>query len=209
MSGDEDDYICTSRNQYGSSLVKFQLRVISLKSYFLQRSFLYGSILLGLACCLILVVFALLNHWREKSDHRMRKRSSTTDETISSLAKQHDQIQHDEQDETNSNLDQYLFHEQFRIHHRQVRCDLRATTSQRDDVCFRSSVSRLKTSSSIITNDFPLWFSANQTRKKIFSGTELVFIAFCTWFLNRTDVDVSRFIAKKRSQSIVIVQYIH
>ncbi|CAF1663599.1 unnamed protein product, partial [Adineta ricciae] len=115
---DEDSYICTTMNQYGSSIAKFQLRVISLKNYFIQRSFLYGSIFLGLSCCLILIVITLINHYRRKNHQRIRKRSSTTDETISSLAKQHDQMQHDYQDETNSNMDQYLFHEQFINNHR-------------------------------------------------------------------------------------------
>jgi hypothetical protein len=59
LLSNEDSYICTTMNQYGSSIVKFQLRVISLKNYFIQRSFLYGSILLGLPCLIFMKKFHL------------------------------------------------------------------------------------------------------------------------------------------------------
>ncbi|UJR11789.1 hypothetical protein I4U23_015969 [Adineta vaga] len=141
LLSDDDFYTCTTMNQYGRSTVKFQIRVISLKNYFLQRSFLYGSILLGLACCLILIIITLMNHYRRKTHQRIRKRSSTTDETISSLAKQQDQNQHDYQDEINSNIDQYLFHEQFIHNHRNDICD----SPQDDQFYFRENLERYST----------------------------------------------------------------
>jgi hypothetical protein len=116
LSTDEGYYICTAINRYGSSITKFQLRVINLKKYFIQRSFFYGSILIGLLLCCILLTCALVSHYRHKTSIRIRRKSSTTDETISSLAKQQEQIQHDYQDETN---DQDFIHEQL-INHQSI-----------------------------------------------------------------------------------------
>ncbi|CAF0894195.1 unnamed protein product [Adineta steineri] len=142
LSSDEGDYICTGINQYGSSATKFQLRVINLKNYFIQRSFLYGSIFLGLFFCFILISFSLINHYRQKNDQRIRKKSSTTDETISSLAKQQENIQHDYQDETNSNIDQYLYHEQLINNHQRNNI---FHSSQNDLFYFKDNIERFST----------------------------------------------------------------
>jgi hypothetical protein len=55
----------------------------------------------------------LINRVRQKRNQRIRKKSSTTDETISSLPKQQQNNLHDYQDETNSSVDQSLINEQF------------------------------------------------------------------------------------------------
>jgi len=120
LPSDDGYYICTSINQYGSSITKFQLRVIDLKIYFIRRLILYGSIIIGLLLCFILIVFVLINYYRQKKNQRIRRKSSTTDETISSLAKQQEHIQHDYQDETNSSIDQCLIHETFIQNHTNV-----------------------------------------------------------------------------------------
>jgi hypothetical protein len=108
VSEDEGYYICTAINQYGSSITKFQLRVINLKKYFIQRSFFYGSILIGLLLCCIFLTCALINHYRHKTSLRIRRKSSTTDETISSLAKQQEHIQHDYQEQLKKIFTFYL-----------------------------------------------------------------------------------------------------
>ncbi len=82
---------------------------------------MYGSISIGILICFILITFTLVNHYRQNKNIKIRKKSSTTDETISSLAKQQEHIQHDDQDETNSSVDQYLIHEQFIHNHNNVR----------------------------------------------------------------------------------------
>ncbi|CAM4977086.1 unnamed protein product [Rotaria socialis] len=106
--------ICTATNQYGSSLTQFKLRVNHLKDFFIRRTILFGSILIGLFISLILIIIALINHYKQNKHKRIRKKSSTTDETISSsLAKQQENIQHDYQDETNSINDQTFIHEKL------------------------------------------------------------------------------------------------
>lgn len=117
LSSDEGYYICTGLNQYGSSITKIHLKVIDLKIYFIRRVILYGSILIGISLCFILLVFLLINHCRQNKNERIRRKSSTTDETISSLAKQQEQNQHDYQDETNSSVDQCLIHEPYIQNH--------------------------------------------------------------------------------------------
>ncbi|CAF0999370.1 unnamed protein product, partial [Adineta ricciae] len=49
--------------------------------------------------------------------------------------------QHDYQDETNSNMDQYLFHEQFINNHRDDICD----SSHDDQFYFRDNLERYST----------------------------------------------------------------
>ncbi len=67
-------------------------------------------------------MFPLIHRYRQNKNQRIRKKSSTTDdETLSSLAKQHEHIQHDYQDETNSSVDQCCMHEQLIHHHGNVR----------------------------------------------------------------------------------------
>ncbi|CAF4404907.1 unnamed protein product, partial [Rotaria magnacalcarata] len=107
-------YICTATNQYGSSLTQFKLRVNHLKDFFIRRTILFGSILIGLFISFILIIIALINHYKQNKHKRIKKKSSTTDETISSsLAKQQENIQHDYQDETNSINDQTFIHEKL------------------------------------------------------------------------------------------------
>ncbi len=84
---------------------------------------MYGSISIGILICFILIIFTLINHYRQNKNIKIRKKSSTTDETISSLAKQQEHIQNDDQDETNSSVDQCLIHEQFIHNHTNVRVD--------------------------------------------------------------------------------------
>ncbi|CAF4865535.1 unnamed protein product, partial [Rotaria socialis] len=89
LLSDNGYYICTATNQYGSSLTQFQLRVNHLKDFFIRRTILFGSILIGLFISFILIIIALINHYKQNKHKRIRKKSSTTDETISSsLAKQ-------------------------------------------------------------------------------------------------------------------------
>ncbi|CAF1633514.1 unnamed protein product [Rotaria magnacalcarata] len=106
--------IQVSTNQYGSSLTQFKLRVNHLKDFFIRRTILFGSILIGLFISFILIIIALINHYKQNKHKRIKKKSSTTDETISSsLAKQQENIQHDYQDETNSINDQTFIHEKL------------------------------------------------------------------------------------------------
>ncbi|CAF2034512.1 unnamed protein product [Rotaria magnacalcarata] len=109
-----DTAIQVSTNQYGSSLTQFKLRVNHLKDFFIRRTILFGSILIGLFISFILIIIALINHYKQNKHKRIKKKSSTTDETISSsLAKQQENIQHDYQDETNSINDQTFIHEKL------------------------------------------------------------------------------------------------
>ncbi len=82
---------------------------------------LYSTIFIDLFICFVLILFALINYYQQNK--KIRKKSSTTDETISSLAKQQEHIQNDDQDETNSSVDQCLIHEQFIHNHTNVRFD--------------------------------------------------------------------------------------
>ncbi|CAM4971204.1 unnamed protein product, partial [Rotaria socialis] len=69
------------------------------------------------------IIIALINHYKQNKHKRIRKKSSTTDETISSsLAKQQENIQHDDQDETNSINDQTFIHE--KLLNNQIRNDI-------------------------------------------------------------------------------------
>ncbi|CAF1169941.1 unnamed protein product [Rotaria sordida] len=110
LLSDNGYYICTGINQYGSSITKYQLRVIHINHLLIRPFFLYGSIIIGIFISFILIILALINNYQQKKTKRIRKKSSTTDETISSLTKQQEYVQHDYQDEPNSIIDQQFIH---------------------------------------------------------------------------------------------------
>ncbi|CAF1016860.1 unnamed protein product [Rotaria sp. Silwood1] len=117
LLSDRGSYICRGLNQYGSSQTIFQLKVNHLKHFFIQRLFFYGSIIIGLFISVFFIILIFIYHYKQIRNKRIRKKSSTTDETISSLAKQQDFIQHDYHQDNNSIIHQYLNDQQFIDNH--------------------------------------------------------------------------------------------
>lgn len=101
---DEGFYLCTTTNQYGSSMTKYQLKVVHYQYLLFRNWIFYGSIVFGVFLSILFIFLILINSY--KHNQKMRTKSSTTDQTVSSLNKQVNQ--QDFSDETNSSVEQYL-----------------------------------------------------------------------------------------------------